>query len=38
MLGNQIKTSVHWKVKGYNKKVQLMYTIYTKLELKKNLR
>jgi hypothetical protein len=38
MLGNQIKTSVPWKLKDYDKKVQLMYTIYTKIRTEEKLR
>ena len=38
MLGNQIKASVNWKMKGYDKKVQLMYTIYKKIRIKEKLK
>jgi len=38
MLGNQIKTSVNWKMNGYDKKVQLMYKIYTKIRIKEKFK
>lgn len=38
MLGNQIKISVNWKMKGYDKKVQLMYKIYIKIRIEEKFK
>jgi hypothetical protein len=38
MLGNQIKTPVNWKMKGYDNKAQLMYTIYTKIRIEEKFK